>query len=383
MTEKISELLFILRHNLEALIKTDLGQVRYSDADIAWLLGGALLVLLLSKIAGWWLLGLLGVWRKARQKRESSGYFKISVFRSLIPVRFLLLLSKTLLLMPVAVMLIALARPFLMTSYKETRITEHRTRVDLIDVSGSMESYFGPPNEYGIFTQSGKLKIEIAKESFLKFLETRRGKKDRASLWAFSDAAILVEDFVTDSELYYFSASYFWDQMMLAGRGGGTNLAGTLAAIYQYILSDRKEQAALFGHEPKKERVALLMVTDAAGYQYPEQELKDLKNANVVPYLIFIKENPSISGVKSNDANAKRLIDEIESYGGRYFDATNPQEMEEAYRVIDRMEAIKTKTEYLSHRIPIHKLFLALTMIGLILTIVPGIIAEFLWGQRT
>ena len=102
---------------------------------------------------------------------------------------------KLLLALAVVALLVAVSDPFLTATEEVTGDVESRVRIDLVDTSLSMAWDF-PPLE--------KSRAGVAREAHLEFLEMRRGKNDRVSLWVFSSYPYMIDDFVVDDDLYYF-----------------------------------------------------------------------------------------------------------------------------------------------------------------------------------
>ena len=120
---------------------------------------------------------------------------------------------KALLALAVAGVSVALADPFLMATDEVQREVESRVRIDLVDTSLSMAWEF---------SNAGRSRAEIAREAHLRFLDMRREKGDRVSLWLFSSYPYMVDDFVFDDEMYYFQvmdAPYVTVKMLAAQSG--------------------------------------------------------------------------------------------------------------------------------------------------------------------
>lgn len=386
--EKIAELLHRLAQNAQETAKIDWGQVKYSASETALLAGAVLSALLFLKLLSW---GRQKMSQKTAHQRESSGYLRAAEFKFSVPAQLAAFLPKILLLIPLSLVLLTLAKPYFLTTAEISKTVETRTRIDLIDVSGSMAWRFKDGADMS--------KAEIARQAHLNFLEKRKGKNDRASLWIFSTTPHLVEDFVVDDDLYSMQvASAPWlltddtfgsdlpiDSSKIYNIGeSGTRLNDALTDIAQQVAADRKEQGQLYGAKAKN-KVALLIITDAAANQYPYAGLEMLKEAKVVPYIIFVTSanNSPAANYPIDNWNAEELLSEIDKYGGRYFNAANEAELKEAYREIDRLESAKAKATRLILRNPLHKLFLGLAIACLAGVIIVGIFTEFLWGQRT
>ena len=106
---------------------------------------------------------------------------------------------KLLLAAALVLLIVSVADPFLTATEEVSGYVESRVRIDLVDTSGSMAWEFPDTN---------KSKAEVARDAHLEFLDMRRDKNDRVSLWLFSTYPYMVDDFVMDDELYYFQV---WD----------------------------------------------------------------------------------------------------------------------------------------------------------------------------
>ena len=185
------ELIRFLRAGLVDFAGTDFGQVHYGDPGTARVLA-AIVILAIA-------LATLRRWRRPRAHwRLHSGHAIDPAHRRRAWRRVVYALPKMALGVAMALLIVAAAQPFLASTEQFAGSMDSRLRVDLIDVSGSMGWQF-----------PGTLasKAQVARDAYLKFLEMRRGKNDRVSLWLFSSHPYMIDDFVTDDELYHFEAS--------------------------------------------------------------------------------------------------------------------------------------------------------------------------------
>ena len=271
-----------------------------------------------------------------------------------------------------AFLIFALAEPFLSSFFEEQEIITVRERYDLFDASDSMKEMF----------DDNKTKAEVAREEFMKFLEMRTGKGDRACLWIFSANPYRIQDCVQDDEVYKFQV--FAAPHILGGRGtyddnenlnirivrgeGGTNLVRALRAISEYI----KERGS-----PDIKRRILLMVTDAVITTFPNRELNVLRTMGVVPYIFLVKpKNKTYSGSSS------RLLNSIPYYGGKVFRVSEPGELERAFQEIDRIEKseIKSSNFYTKNTLFQRPLFVAFVL--LIFSTIIGSLVEIFWSRE-
>ena len=358
---------------LRELAETELAQVRYGDVGMALQLAIAVgLVLLVT------LLRLLVQRRK--HSRFHSGHAIDASHRKPVWVRVVHNAPKALIAGALALILVAAADPFLTASEEVTGYVDARVRVDLVDTSGSMGWEF--PN-------TGQSRAEVAREAHLRFLEMRREKNDRVSLWLFSTYPYMIDDFVIDDELYYFQvwdAPYVTaqriDRAMVVPRDrvriipaeGDTNLVRPLQAIIRHF--DRDEAAMGGGENPNR---AIMILTDAAVDVFPYAEFEGLSRRNIVPYIIYINTGVRAAMV-GLPGGAPQLIDLIKNYGGDYFDVTNRDGLTRAYQAIDEREAVRVEIKHRALKVPIYSRFLLLAMAMLVIGIPAGFVAELFWG---
>ena len=363
---------FITR-GIRELAETDFSQVRFGDAGFAWWLAAVVLGmtgLTLARI----------VLFRRRHSRFHSGFAIDRRFQKPMWIRILYNLPKLAFAGAILLLLVAVADPFLTATEEVAGSMDSRVRIDLVDVSGSMAWEFA---------HTGKSKAEIAREAHLKFLAMRRNKNDRVSLWLFSTHPYMVDDFVTDAELYYFEvadAPYVMtlqiDRAMIVPRGrvriipveGGSNIVRPLAAITKQL--DQDELTS--GHSGGQYR-AVLIVTDAAVEEFPANELAELHKRNVRPYIILINSsNPDAVGVAVSAV--PELVEQIRGYGGDYFDVSDPESLQKAYEAIDAREAVRYQVTHRAFKVPIYPRFLLAGMALLLVGIPLGTLAELFWG---
>ena len=373
------EFVDFLRVRSEELGNTEFDQIRFGNPDGALLLAaifGFAAVLTLLRLS----------FRRRRHHRHHSGYRIERNFQRGPVIRLLYHMPKVLLVLAVAAVSVALADPFLMATDEAVREVESRTRIDLVDTSLSMAWEF---------PKTGQSRAEIARQAHLRFLEMRRDKGDRVSLWLFSAYPYMVDDFVFDDEMYYFQvmeAPYVTVKMLAARSGtprdavfvppdkvriieseGTTNLIRALQAILKYF--DQDEASAGAGRDQGR---ALLIVTDAEVDEVPEIELRQLQTRNIVPYLIYINTQEGDGPV--DGVNARALIETIRGVGGDYFDVTDQEGLQRAYEAIDEAEAVWVEVTHRAIKVPIYPRFLLVSIALLVVGIPAGFLVEFVWG---
>lgn len=368
----MSDFVASLGRSLRELSQTDFGQVHYGDVGLA----RALMFIVLAAAA--LTLARLTL-RGHRHYRSHSGHLISRRHQQGLWARLLYGAPKLLLAGAVVLLLVAAADPFLASTEDYAGSLDSRVRVELIDVSGSM----------GLeFRGARKSKAQVAREAHLKFLEMRRGKNDRVSLWLFSTYPYMVDDFVTDDELYYFQAwdapyvmsavGARWmmvpqDKLRIIPAEGDSNLVRPLRAIIKQFDEDEISS----GHRGGQYR-ALLVITDGAVSEFPGEELFELRKRNIRPYIIYVNTSPGLEVILPSDVPP--LIEQIRSFGGDYFDISDPASLSKAYQAIDAREAVRYEVRHRALKVPIYSRFLVASLMLLLVGIPLGLVAEVFGG---
>ena len=370
-----NELLAFLDGGFRELLETDYAQIRYGDVGMAVALAivvGVVLALTLVR---------LGATRK-RHARQHSGHLIEAGHRKRIWIRALHTAPKAFLAAALALLIVSVADPFLTATEEVSGYVESRVRIDLVDTSGSMAWEFPDTN---------KSKAEVARDAHLEFLDMRREKNDRVSLWLFSTYPYMVDDFVMDDELYYFQvwdAPYVMtqrlDKAMVVPRDkvriipaeGDTNIIRPLQDIVKHF--DRDE--ATVGRGENQNR-AVLIITDAAVDEFPDAEFAELSKRNIVPYVIYINTSDARTASFLNPT-VPQLVAQIQEYGGDYFDVTSEDSLLRAYQAIDEREAVRVELKHRALKVPIYSRFLLVAMGLLVVGIPLGFVSELLWGTN-
>ena len=369
-----TEFVAFVRSGLRELAETEFAQIRFGDVQMAVALTVVVAVVLFVT------LGRLTLQRR-KHSRYHSGHRIDPRHQKRLWVRGLHSVPKILIAGALALVLFAVADPFLTATEEVSGYTESRVRIDLVDTSGSMAWEF-PETE--------KSKAEIARDAHLKFLEMRRGKNDRVSLWLFSTYPYMVDDFVMDDELYYFQvwdAPYVTtqrvDKAMVVPRDkvriipaeGDTNIIRPLQSITKHFDHDE----AVMGGTENQNR-AVLIITDAAVDEFPDAEFAALNRRNIVPYIIYINTSDVRTSLVGHPAATPRLIEMIREYGGDYFDVTDEDSLSRAYQAVDEREAVRVEIKHRALKVPIYSRFLLGAMALLVVGIPMGFVAELFWG---
>ena len=377
-----SEFLEFLRAQLDELARTEFDQVRYGDAGTASLLGLILVAACLLTLAR------RSLTRRAHA-RQHSGHSVARRFRRGPVAGVLYLVPKLLLALAVAALLVAASDPFLTATEQVTGDVESRVRIDLVDTSLSMAWEFA---------NTDRSRAEVAREAHLSFLEMRRQKNDRVSLWMFSSYPYMVDDFVLDDELYFYQvmdAPYvtvkilapepgtardrFYvtqDRVQIIPSEGTTNIVRALQAVIRHFDQDE----AILGTNITAHR-AVLIITDADVDEMPEAEFAALTQRNIVPYVIYINTTDA-RAARLEVSSTPPLIERIREFGGDYFDVTDQDSLERAYEAIDEREAVRVELTHRALKVPIYSRFLLVSLALLVVGIPAGFVAELLWGTH-
>ena len=381
----------VLRFRAEELLRTELDQIRFTDIGLTYWLSVAVVLVGVATLARLW-----GIARF--HHRQHSGHRIDRRFRRGALGRTLYHLPKAVLGLALAILLIAMADPYLTSTEETAGEMESRIRIDLVDTSLSM-SWELPG--------TGRSRAEVARAAHLEFLEMRRAKNDRVALWLFSSFPYMVDDFVIDDELYYFQvmdAPYAIvrilaaqsgtpidqmyvppDKVRIVDREGNTNIVRALQSVLRHFDRD----VALLGRGATPHR-AVLIVTDADVDEIPEAEFVALSQRNIVPYMIFINAADSRRAARTGRSAAPRrpasntqgLIDMIRAFGGDYFDVTDADGLVRAYEAIDNAETVPVELSHRAVRVPIYARFLLIAMALFVVGIPAGFLAELVWGTN-
>ena len=380
----------VLRIRSQELLGTELDQIRFTDIGLTYWLSVAVVLVGLATLARLW--GLARI-----HHRQHSGHRIDRRFRRGALGRTLYHLPKVLLGLALAIMLIAMADPYLTSTEETAGEMESRIRIDLVDTSLSM-SWELPG--------TGRSRAEVAREAHLEFLEMRQAKNDRVALWLFSSFPYMVDDFVIDDEQYYFQvmdAPYAIvrilaaqsgtpidqmyvppDKVRIIDREGNTNIVRALQSVVRHFDGD----VALLGRGATPHR-AVLIVTDADVDEIPEAEFVALSQRNIVPYMIFINAADSRRATRTGRSaaaqpanNTQGLIDMIRAFGGDYFDVADADGLARAYEAIDNAETVPVELSHRAVKVPIYARFLLIAMALFVVGIPAGFLAELVWGTN-
>jgi len=192
-------------------------------------------------------------------------------------------------------------------------------------------------------------KFNITKKIVSEFIKKR--ETDRLALSVFADFAYTAVPLTYDKKSLQSLLKYI-----------KIGVAGTRdTALYEalYLSSD------LFKESSSKNKIAILL-TDG------------LNTINTIPLKIATAKAKkygikvyTIGVGKKNDYNKKVLEDISAQTGGKFFETSNPKELEEIYEQINKLEKSEIKTTKYTHNVYLYQypLFIALAVLSLLLLI--------------
>lgn len=371
---------FLLRNGWQDVTSIDIGQINYSDPNLAVQVAMVVATLVVIKV-------LLVWFGRNKYFRASSGHLIYSEESIGLFSRFFRTLPYVLLAIPVAFLVTAIADPFITETKEEKIYVETRTRVDIKDISGSMNAVFKN-------TQSSK--AEVAMNAHLEFLKRRAGKGDRASLWIFGSLPHLIQNFIIDDEVYYLQAhdapwgvgAYEYNDETgeylggcyssirfpcINGEGGGTVLSSALKAVTNQFDEDEKKQKNSPYYKSNTGR-AILVITDAevADLNNVLDSFEELRKRKIVLYLILINEKSGAS--PSEQESVVPLLAAVEKNGGKYFSVADEVGFTRAYLEIDNLEKVKIETKVITFKIPLFQDFVFVAFLSLLVIIPLGLL---------
>ena len=123
----------------------------------------------------------------------------------------------------------------------------------------------------------------------------------------------------------------------------------------------------------------MLIITDAAVDEFPDQQFQELNRRNITPYIIYINTS-DIRTTMIGRSSTPRLIEMIREYGGDYFDVKDQDSLARAYEAIDEREAVRVELKHRALKVPIYSRFLLVAMAMLVVGIPMGFVSELFWG---
>ncbi|MDP3697895.1 MAG: vWA domain-containing protein [Candidatus Taylorbacteria bacterium] len=383
MLDKARSLMELVKAGLISFRDTDFGLVQYGSLGLALGAGLFLVLALVFKL----------LWGRNKFRRPYSGHAIDKKYWRGNTVKLICLFPQFLFGVAVFFFLVALANPYLPRTKIEERI-ESIEWIHLIDVS---------PSKGWPYENTKRSVAEVIHEAFMKFLEMRKGQNDRASLWYFAGAPTMVEDFITDDDVYMIQAEDMpyvvtdpgnallpendpknyqldiiapRDRIKMVYNGSGTDLVSALNAVISYFANE--------GDKKIKQKV-LLIETDMAIDANPDAQLKELKKRKINVYILHTKPNEdgerrANSGNKL--LNAELFRRQIEQYGFKFYSVHDRRSLENAYRDVNKLEKSPAKVIRYLLRVFIYQRPLLFGVVLLFLAVGTGLITERFWGEN-
>lgn len=295
----------------------------------------------------WWLLAALAAagvvrWRVRRRFAASTTVrwlaapvYRASIIRKL-PAGLLV----------IGLMLIgcALMEPVLPYTQSEIR-SRGLDIVIALDLSSSMLEEMGrprPPRSFQNLTFSsrdatgvrvaGENRLAATKDAIKTFVASRRD--DRVALVVFSDNAYVISPLTFDRDYLVRYIDLVDDQIL---RGEGMTSIGEGLALANHLLASTSARDAIqLGLRRDRRNQVVVLFTDGENNhgRDPVEVLGESNAASIRVHMVGVDLEEEIR----NKPQVQRLFQSVRRYGGRYFNASTPRDLEAASRTIDAIE---------------------------------------------
>lgn len=295
----------------------------------------------------WWLLAALAAagvvrWRVRRRFAASTTVrwlaapvYRASIIRKL-PAGLLV----------IGLMLIgcALMEPVLPYTQSEIR-SRGLDIVIALDLSSSMLEEMGrprPPRSFQNLTFSsrdatgvrvaGENRLAATKDAIKTFVASRRD--DRVALVVFSDNAYVISPLTFDRDYLVRYIDLVDDQIL---RGEGMTSIGEGLALANHLLASTSARDAIqLGLRRDRRNQVVVVFTDGENNhgRDPVEVLGESNAASIRVHMVGVDLEEEIR----NKPQVQRLFQSVRRYGGRYFNASTPRDLEAASRTIDAIE---------------------------------------------
>ncbi|HEV8347011.1 MAG TPA: VWA domain-containing protein [Vicinamibacterales bacterium] len=295
---------------------------------------------------GWWLVAALVVagairWRLRRTFAASTTVrwlsaraYRASVLRGL-PAA---VLAAALILIGVALM-----DPVL--PYAQSAMTSRGLDIVIaLDLSSSMLEEMGrpkPPRSFQNLTFSsrdatlaraaGTNRLTATKDAIRTFVRSRRD--DRVALVVFSDNAYVISPLTFDHDYVVRYIDLVDDQLL---RGEGMTSIGEGLALANHLLASASAREAMQGELRRDRNQVVVLFTDGENNhgRDPMEVLGESNAANIRVHMVGVDLEEEVR----NKPQVQRLFQSVRRYGGRYFNAATPRDLDAASRTIDSIE---------------------------------------------
>jgi Ca-activated chloride channel family protein len=237
----------------------------------------------------------------------------------------------------------ALMQPVL--PYAQAEITSRGLDIVIaLDLSSSMLEEMGrirPPRTLQNLTfttrdsaapaKSARTRLDATRDAIKSFVAARRD--DRVALVVFSDNAYVISPLTFDHEYVSRYVDLIDDQLL---RGEGMTAIGDGLALANHLLSASARDSGSSRLRGDRRNQVVILFTDGENNKGrdPIEVLGESSAANIRVHLVGIDLEEEVR----RKPQVQRLFESVRRYGGRYFDAGTPRELELASRTIDRLE---------------------------------------------
>lgn len=256
--------------------------------------------------------------------------YRASIFRRL-PVM--------LLVVALALTGVAMMEPVI--PYSQTEVQSRGLDIVVVlDLSSSMEEDVVPYQPGRKF--SGRTRLDATRDAIRTFVRGRRD--DRIGLVVFSDHAYVVSPLTFDHEYltHYIDMA---DDRILQGEGQTAIGDGVALANYLLFRQSRADRA----------NQVIVLFTDGENNRGsdPLDILKQSHDANIRVHMVGVQLENDVK----TKPEVRELVNRIQTYGGRYFDARNEQDLQSASRAIDTIEKGVLVNKAFVHDAPVYQWF--------------------------
>lgn len=297
--------------------------------------------------------------RKKKDDYEDPGYFFKREDRPGIIFKLLAFVPKVLAIGATLWLMVALADPYIVQS-RQREFKQTRELVILRDVSVS--SGFR-------FKNSRQTRAEIINEFLLELAARQEGRNFRIAYIVFASSPFPIADFTTDMKSIMFSIhngpqviadpetpkiypkEFIIKDFTPEPFGGDSELHyGLQRAIKLFEEQGDQKITDALKKNPSVKRRSILIITDGAAAQDPEEQLKEIKKRNIVPYLVFIdparEVEKRVHGANSPQAQLPdKLLRQIKKYGGDHLMITDKLAIEKVNEQLDYLHSLNTGVE--------------------------------------
>ena len=301
------------------------------------------------------LLVVAAAWRRLRRRHfvaSTTVRWLLPVLRRPSPVRRL---PAVLLLAGLAFICLALMEPVL--PFAESQVESQGLDIAIVlDLSASMQEVMNlqrPSTSMAHLTftdrdstmtmqPAGKTRLETTKEALRDFIARRRD--DRIGLVVFSDNPYVVSPLTFDYDYLLHYVQMVDDQIL---RGEGMTAIGDGMALANTLLARQKGEA---------HRSQVIMVFTDGEHNLGRDPLEVLTEADGAGIRVHVVGVDLQEEIKSREA-VQHLIEAVESFGGRYFNADTENELRAASSAIDSLEKGMLRSKVYVRRAPVFQWF--------------------------